>query len=109
MSLNGRLGISGIISGGTTGPPSSGGFTSYVGICGIAGGPVNGSTTFTLGALIGGSGVSTINVNNGVETEGVNFEIDYGTGTITRPFPWQDGDGDPSQADVLAFNFISGV
>lgn len=103
MSLMGSLGLAGIVGGGTTGPPSSSGYSTYTGVVGDPGAPVAGTSTFTLGSLIGGSSLVTIALNNNTFTVGSDFTVNYGTGTITfLAYSFEDG-------DRIAFSYLSGV
>lgn len=86
--LQGTAGYSGYVKSSSGSGPSTGGFTPFKYTAGAVGGPTVGLNTFTIPGLAGGSGLVTTVVNNGNETEGVDYTVDYGTGEMTRNNAW---------------------
>lgn len=95
--------VSGYISGGKGGSgPTTSGYAVLRKTVGVADGPVAGLFTYQNAALIGATGVEVIVVNNGNETEGVDFTFNSGTGTVTRNNAWYAG----PPADSLVMSYI---
>lgn len=65
-------------------------------------GPVDGTNSYTLGALIGATNFTMMLVNNVPLTEGVDFTFTSGSGTIDTPFNWVTG-------DTAVLTFKSGI
>ena len=79
-----------VLSTAGSGSSGSGNFAGYLGTAGLPGGPTVGAFTLDIG-VVGASLLNFIIVDNNVYTLNVNFTFDSGTGIITMPFAWADG------------------